>query len=495
MNKYLKINPSDNVCVAIADLQAGDTLLIDGTEITLKNAIETGHKFAIQVIAESKDIVKYGYPIGHALTNIAIGEHVHTHNVKTNLHDNLQYTYVPVHSKLNIAKSNLTIKGYKRYDGQMGIRNELWIVPTVGCVNGQAQAIIDRVKKELDITHIDDVRVYTHNYGCSQLGDDHLNTQKALAALAKHPNAGGVLVMSLGCENNQQSDFKVAMDTWDEKRVKFLISQEVQDEIEAGFELMKQLVENMRNDKREDLPLSLLKVGLKCGGSDGFSGITANPLVGQFSDWLIAQGGTSILTEVPEMFGAETILMNRAKSEKVFNDTVLLVNNFKNYFRKFDQEIYENPSPGNKKGGITTLEDKSLGCTQKGGNSEVVAVLDYAEPVSIHGLNLLNAPGNDLVAASALAMSGCQIVLFTTGRGTPFGSFVPTMKISTNSKLYNFKRNWIDFNAGSLLEGQTMEQVLQDFIHCIIETSNGKHLKHEETGFKEVAIFKSGVTL
>lgn len=495
MSKFLVISPSDNVAVAIDTLNEGDVVNVNGTEVTIKNPIETGHKFAIRPIKENENVIKYGYPIGHALSDIGVGEHVHTHNVKTNLHDNLEYKYVPVYPKLDIPKSDLTVKGYLRYDGQMGIRNELWIVPTVGCVNGQAQKIIERVKSELDVSHIDDIRVYTHNYGCSQLGDDHENTKKALAALAKHPNAGGVLVFSLGCENNQQSDFKKAMGSWDDNRVKFLIAQEVQDEIQAGFELMIELVENMKKDKREDLPLSLLKVGLKCGGSDGFSGITANPLVGQFSDWLIAQGGTTILTEVPEMFGAETILMNRAKNEEVFNDTVSLINDFKNYFRKFDQEIYENPSPGNKKGGITTLEDKSLGCTQKGGNSEVVDVLDYTEPVTIHGLNLLNSPGNDLVAASALALSGCQLVLFTTGRGTPFGSFVPTMKISTNTNLYNFKNNWIDFNAGVLLEGQSMEKVLKDFVNFIVETCDGKLLKHEETGFKEIAIFKTGVTL
>jgi len=362
-------------------------------------------------------------------------------------------------------------------------------------VNGQAQAIVDRVKRELDTRHIDDVRVYTHNYGCSQLGGDHTNTQRALAALVRHPNAGGVLVLSLGCENNQQKDFKKVLGTWDESRVKFLVAQEVEDEIEEGFRLMKELVEQMRSDHREPLPLSLLKVGLKCGGSDGFSGITANPLVGAFSDWLIAQGGTSILTEVPEMFGAETILMNHAQNREVFEKTVLLINNFKQYFRKFDQPIYENPSPGNKAGGITTLEDKSLGCTQKGGSSEVVDVLDYAQPALKRGLNLLNAPGNDLVAASALAMSGCQVVLFTTGRGTPFESFVPTMKISTNSRLFNFKNNWIDFNAGQLLEGKSMQTVLNEFITFIADTCNGHKLKHELTGFKELAIFKTGVTL
>jgi altronate hydrolase len=311
----------------------------------------------------------------------------------------------------------------------------------------------------------------------------------------RHPNAGGVLVLSLGCENNQQKDFKKVIGNYDERRVKFLIAQEVEDEIETGFELMKKLVAEMKADKREPLPLSKLKVGLKCGGSDGFSGITANPLVGAFSDWLIAQSGTSILTEVPEMFGAETILMNHAQNCEIFEKTVNLINNFKGYFRRFDQEIYENPSPGNKAGGITTLEDKSLGCTQKGGNSEVIDVLDYAQMAEKHGLNLLNAPGNDLVAASALAMSGCQIVLFTTGRGTPFGAFVPTMKISTNSKLFYFKNNWIDFNAGQLLEGKSMQDLLNKFITFVIDVCNGAKLKHEITGFKEIAIFKTGVTL
>lgn len=495
MSKYIILNHLDNVGVAVAALNVGDTLSIGGNEIKIVSEVPVGHKFALKDLAVDENVIKYGYAIGHATQPIKQGEHVHTQNVKTNLHDNLKYSYEPQKVELNIPKSDLKVNGYLRYDGQMGIRNELWIVPTVGCVNGLAQAIIDRAKRELDLSHIDDIRVYTHNYGCSQLGDDHVNTQKALAAIAKHPNAGGVLVMSLGCENNQIEDFKKVMGTWDENRTRFIVSQMVRDEIEEGYELVKELVENMRKDKRQELPLSLLKVGLKCGGSDGFSGITANPLVGRFSDWVIAQGGTTILTEVPEMFGAETILMNRAHDKGVFQDTVNLINNFKNYFRKYEQPIYENPSPGNKAGGITTLEDKSLGCTQKGGHAEVVGVLDYTEQASKHGLNLLNAPGNDLVAASALAMSGCQIVLFTTGRGTPFGAFVPTMKISSNSKLFDFKPNWIDFNAGVLLEGKSMDQVLEEFITFTLGVCNGNHLNHEKTGFKEIAIFKSGVTL
>lgn len=496
MDRFIKIHPSDNVAVAISELRAGQAVDVDGERVIPREDISAGHKFAIEPIPEGENVVKYGYPIGHAAAAIAPGAHVHTHNVRTNLHDDLKYTYEPVPATPQPAPADTpVIHGFLRADGRMGIRNELWIVPTVGCVNGQAQMIADRVKARLDVAHIDDIRVWAHNYGCSQLGDDHTNTQRALAALARHPNAGGVLIMSLGCENNQQADFKRVMGYWDEERVRFLIAQEVEDEIETGFSLAAELVEQMRADRREPLPVSLLTVGLKCGGSDGLSGITANPLVGRFSDWLIARNGSSILTEVPEMFGAETILMNRAADRAVFDRTVSLINDFKGYFRRFDQPIYENPSPGNKAGGITTLEDKSLGCTQKGGDSPVVDVLDYAEPATRHGLNLLNAPGNDLVAASALAMSGCQIVLFTTGRGTPFGAPVPTMKIATNSRLAEFKKGWIDFNAGQLLEGRTMEEALADFVDFVIEVSGGRRLKHETAGFKELAIFKTGVTL
>ncbi len=496
MKRYLRINAADNVCIALDNLAAGEKVEVGGMEVTLVENIDKGHKFALRDLAQGENVIKYGYPIGHTTQAVAAGSWIHTHNLKTNLRDDLEYTYSPKVYDLNIARrEGLKVNGYLRSNGAMGIRNELWIVPSVGCVNGQAQAIAERVKRELDCSHIDDVRVYTHNYGCSQLGDDHRNTQKALAALIKHPNAGGVLVLGLGCENNQVSELKKVIGEWDEQRVRFLIAQEVEDEVETGFGIVSELVELMRGDKRQPLPLSKRKVGLKCGGSDGFSGITANPLVGLFSDWLIAQGGTTVLTEVPEMFGAETILMDRAADRSVFDNTVCLINDFKHYFRRFDQPIYENPSPGNKKGGITTLEEKSLGCVQKGGAATVVDVLGYAQPIVKQGLNLLQAPGNDLVAASALALSGCQLVLFTTGRGTPFGSFVPTMKISTNTRLWEFKRNWIDFNAGTLVEDEESGAVLERFIDFLLRVVNGEKLKHEKSGFKEIAIFKTGVTL
>lgn len=495
MADFIKINPADNVIIALKDFISGEKISVDNETFEIKGDVSKGHKIAFTSIKKDEDVIKYGAPIGHATKDIYKGEHIHVQNLKTNLSGTISYTFDQKLNELDIEKSDLTFQGYKRANGKVGIRNELWIVPTVGCVNGQAQQIIDLFKQETTIDSIDGVEVFKHNYGCSQLGGDHINTQKALADVINHPNAGGVFVLGLGCENNQIDSLKEYIDDYDESRVKFLVAQDVEDEIETGLEIITEIYDVMKNDQREPVSISELNIGLKCGGSDGFSGITANPLVGVFSDFLVANGGTTILTEVPEMFGAETLLMERAESKEVFDKTVNLINDYKDYYLQHNLPVYENPSPGNKDGGISTLEDKSLGCTQKGGAATVVDVLKYAEPIKRKGLNLLSSPGNDLVAASALGFSGCQMVLFTTGRGTPFGSFVPTMKISTNSDLYKKKKNWIDFNAGTLLEGKTMDELLEDFVAFVIDIASGKQLNHEKTGFKEIAIFKTGVTL
>lgn len=480
MKRLFQINPKDNVAV----------ILVDGDAVAPR-----GHKVALCDIPAGAEVIKYGFPIGKATQDIAKGEWVHSHNLVTGLCDDLQYEYNPTPVVTHEPVPAPTVNGYLRKNGDMGIRNELWIVPTVGCVNGQANAIIERLRKECDLTGIDDVRAFTHNYGCSQLGQDHANTRSALAALVKHPNAGGVLVLGLGCENNQIKRFREELGDFDEERIKFLTAQEVNDEIEAGFNICCGLIEQMRSDRRQKLPVSKLKIGLKCGGSDGFSGITANPLLGRLSDLFTSWGATTILTEVPEMFGAETILMNRAKDREVFDKTVSLINDFKAYFRSYGQPIYENPSPGNKAGGITTLEEKSLGCVQKGGSATVTDVLEYTRKSTVPGLNLLTAPGNDLVASTSLALSGCQIVLFTTGRGTPFGTFVPTMKVSTNSQLAEMKANWIDFNAGVLLETENPDEVLTAFVDKVLAVADGEKLHHELIGAKEISIFKTGVTL
>jgi altronate hydrolase len=495
MLDFIQINEIDNVVVALQDLAKGQTIVVNGNEVVLKEDVKRGHKVAVQEIKENEYVIKYGYPIGHAIQLISAGEHIHTHNTKTNLEGIQEYQF---NQKLNanpFKNENLTFKGFKRKNGNVGIRNELWIVPTVGCVNGVAETIIKRFEKEVgDISPFENVLVLKHNYGCSQLGDDHGNTRSILRDTVHHPNAGGVLVLGLGCENNNLYEFKEGLGEYDEDRVKFLVSQEVSNEIEAGVKLLKEIYEAAKNDKREEVSLSELKVGLKCGGSDGLSGITANPLLGRFSDFLVAQGGTTVLTEVPEMFGAETILMERAEDKEVFERTVDLINDFKEYFMSNNQPVYENPSPGNKAGGITTLEDKSLGCTQKAGTSVVTDVLKYGERLKKKGLNLLSAPGNDLVASSALASAGCQLVLFTTGRGTPFGTYVPTMKISTNTPLFEVKPHWIDFNAGVLLE-ESADVVLRNFIEYIIKVASGELVNNEKNDFREIAIFKTGVTL
>lgn len=495
MKTFIKIHDKDNVLVALTDLKAGETLEIDGVVVQVRMDIPKGHKVALKKISKDEDIIKYGLPIGYSLEDIEVGDHVHVHNIKTKLSGMIEYTFDQKLVDRDITKDNRVFMGYKRENGSVGIRNELWIVPTVGCVNGIGQMIVDTFKTEVEIGLIDNIEVYKHNYGCSQLGEDHENTKRILGDLVKHPNCGGVLVLGLGCENNQVAQFKESFGEINENRVKFLVTQEVEDEVEEGVRLLREIFEVMKGDTREEVPLSELKVGLKCGGSDGLSGITANPLLGNFSDYLIAQGGTSVLTEVPEMFGAEAILMERAKNKEVFEKIVLLINDFKEYFLSNNQPVYENPSPGNKRGGITTLEDKSLGCIQKAGHSKVVDVLKYGDVLKEKGLNLLSAPGNDLVASTALAASGCHMVLFTTGRGTPFGTFVPTIKISSNSEIYNKKKNWIDFNAGTLVEDKSMEEVLKEFINYIIEVASGKFVNNEKNKFREIAIFKTGVTL
>jgi altronate hydrolase len=492
---FLQIHPADNVAVAIAPLPAGSLLTVNGVSIALKSDIPQGHKFALASLQAGSNVVKYGYAIGHATAAIAQGDWVNEQNVKTNLEGLLEYRYSPVSVKPNFADRHMTFKGYRRKNGEVGIRNELWIVPTVGCVNGAASRLADMLKAEAGESKLDAIAAYSHSYGCSQLGDDHENTRKILRDIVLHPNAGAVLVIGLGCENNQLEPFRTLLGDYDSERVFFLEAQKVEDELEEGMTLLRELYARASADVRTDVPLSELRVGLKCGGSDGLSGVTANPLLGLFSDFLAAQGGATVLTEVPEMFGAETILMSRCKNAEVFGKTVRLINDFKEYFAKNSQPIYENPSPGNKAGGISTLEEKSLGCTQKSGSSAVTDVLMYGERVRQKGLNLLSAPGNDLVAATALGAAGCQMVLFTTGRGTPFGSFVPTVKISTNTPLFQSKPGWIDFNAGSIVENEATGAAAERLIAYLMRVASGEKVNTEKKNFREIAIFKTGVTL
>ncbi|MCD8038719.1 MAG: altronate dehydratase family protein [Lachnospiraceae bacterium] len=493
MANFIKINENDNVAVALEVIPENTTLDVSGTAVTTTMEIPAGHKFALTDMAEATPVIKYGFRIGNTTAAVKKGEWIHTHNLKTGLGDLLDYTYEP---KLADEKftEDVTFMGYNRKNGRVGVRNEIWIMPTVGCVNNVASKIAE-LTQDLVCENIEAVCAFPHPYGCSQMGDDQEHTRQILANLINHPNAGGVLVLGLGCENSNIDVLKGYMGEIDTDRVKFLVAQESDDEIADGVGIVRELAKYVSQFKREPVSVSKLVIGMKCGGSDGFSGITANPTVGRFSDILISKKGTTILTEVPEMFGAETILMNRCANEELFRKTVDLINDFKNYFKSHNQTIYENPSPGNKKGGISTLEDKSLGCTQKSGSAVVKGVLAYGETVSTPGLNLLSAPGNDLVAATALAASGAHIVLFTTGRGTPFACPVPTMKISSNSRLAGKKNNWIDFNAGVVAEGEDLDVAGQRLFDEVVAVASGKEVKSEQAGFHDMAIFKQGVTL
>ena len=457
MTNILKINPADNVVVAIQPQSAGAVIEVDGKQITVLEDVPAGHKIAIKDLAQGENVIKYGFPIGHAKEAKKAGSWMNENNIKTNLAGLLEYEYHPKDVVLNIPDENRTFMGYRRKDGQVGIRNEVWIIPTVGCVNGIIQKCAERLRQE---TGADNIFAFTHNYGCSQLGDDHENTKKILRDMIHHPNAGAILVVSLGCENNQPDVFREFCGEINEDRVKFVTTQKIQgDEVEYCMPILRDLYTKTQRDKRVAVPLS------------------------------------TVLTEVPEMFGAETILMDRCANRELFDQTVHLINDFKDYFLSHGEPVGENPSPGNKAGGISTLEDKALGCTQKCGKSLVRGVMPYGERLQVKGLNLLSAPGNDLVASTALASCGCHMVLFTTGRGTPFGTYVPTMKISTNSTLYKNKPNWIDFNAGVIAEGEPMEQVAKRFADFVIDIANGTKTNNEKNGYHEIAIFKNGVTL
>lgn len=521
MKKFLRIHPDDNVAVALVPLRAGEEVRLDGlAPLTLRTDVRAGHKFLLRDLGEGSHVVKYGFPIGHLTHAVEAGSEVDDRVVRTNLSGVLNYEWHPA-SGAAAAECGLpdgengengenrdkredgeaggpaTFRGYLRKNGEAGIRNEVWVVPTVGCVNDIARQLAARMSARLEAyPGVDRVVAFSHPYGCSQLADDHEATRTILRDVAMHPNAGGVLVVGLGCENNQPADFMGTLGEVDSERVRLMVCQQVEgDEEEEGLRLLEEICAAASRDRRTDLPLSMLRVGLKCGGSDGFSGITANPLLGRFSDWLTARGGTTVLTEVPEMFGAETLLMDRCATRGLFDRTVEMINSFKQYYLSHGLPVGENPSPGNKAGGISTLEEKALGCTQKSGQSAVRGVLAYGERLRERGLNLLTAPGNDLVASTALGASGCQMVLFTTGRGTPFGSFVPTLKVSTNSLLARQKPRWIDFNAGTLAEDEGFDTALARFVEKVLDVANGAPTWNEKKQYQEISIWKNGVTL
>ena len=490
MPDFIHIHPTDNVAVALHPIPAGTVF----QGIAAATDIPQGHKMALKPMKVGEQVMKYGFSIGHTTASIAAGEWVHTHNMATNLSGEMEYAY---HPKLHFPEPEepATFMGYRRKDGKVGIRNEIWIIPTVGCVNDVAKALV-KENQQLVSGSIEGLYAFPHPFGCSQTGDDHAQTRKLLAALARHPNAGAVLVLHLGCENLTHEQFVAELGEYDENRVKFLTCQAVEDELEAGREILEQLAAYAGEFSREEIPASELVIGMKCGGSDGLSGITANPVEGRFSDMLVAQGGSTVLTEVPEMFGAEGFLMDRCVNEDVFHKAVDMINGFKSYFLRHNEVVYENPSPGNKAGGITTLEDKSCGCVQKGGDAPIMDVIGYGDAVVTKGLNMLYGPGNDLVSSTALTAAGAHMVLFTTGRGTPFGAPVPTMKIATNTPLATKKSGWIDFNAGTVADGtRTLEESASDLMALVLEVASGRQTRTEVQGFREISIFKDGVML
>ena len=497
VRSYIQVHNKDNVAVALENLTKGSTITINNTDVLLNEDLGRGHKISLTSLKSGQEIFKYGYSIGYTTCDTSAGDWIHTHNLKTLLTDEDTFSYQPANHILPKAKEEMpTFMGYPRANGLVGIRNELWIINTVGCVNHLAQALVRQCKSQFSDS-ADDFLAVTHPFGCSQLGDDLAQTKQLLASLASNPNAGAVLFLGLGCENNQLSALIAALPDEMGDRVSYFNAQEVDDEEAEGMAHIEILLAAMTDDKRVTCPVSQLTLAMKCGGSDGLSGLTANPLLGRISEKMASYGATVILTETPEMFGAEQVLMNNAANETVFHQIVDLVDGFKQYFIDNNQPVYENPSPGNKAGGLTTLEDKSLGAIQKGGNAPVQDVIKYGEKATVkNGITLLQGPGNDAVSCTALAASGANMVLFTTGRGTPLGVPVPTVKISSNSNLATRKKHWIDFDAGQLLRlDKTQDECTQEFFDLLLEIASGKATKNELNQFKEISIWKGGVTL
>ncbi len=493
MSTYIILSTDDNVGVALEALKKGEAV---GDGAILREDVPAGHKFSVRDIPAGGMVLKYGVPIGHATAEIPAGSWVHTHNVKTNLAGVESYTYEPAPPKTMPAAVLPSFSGYRRGNGKAGIRNEVWVVPTVGCVNW----LVERLAKEGAANRpdgVENVVAFPHPFGCSQLGEDHEATRTILANMSLHPNCGGILYVGLGCENNTMADFRALVEANPARNsnIRYLLAQDVDDEVTAGRQLLDAVMAGAAGTRREDIPVSELCVGMKCGASDGLSGVTANPLLGAFADWLVDRGGKVVLTEVPEMFGAERSLLNRAVDRDVFQRGVDMINDFKKYFVRYDQTIYENPSPGNKAGGITTLEDKSIGCTQKAGSRSVVDILPYGGLVSKSGVTLLSGPGNDIVSVSAMAAAGAHLVLFSTGRGNPLGGPVPVVKVSSNADLATRKKHWIDFDASPLASGTPMPELVERFADMILAVISGKKTKSEENGFHDFTIFKDGVTL
>jgi altronate hydrolase len=486
----IKIHPKDNVAVALRPLSAGET----AEGVPAAERIPQGHKMALTHLSPGDKIIKYGCPIGHSTAVIRPGQWVHEHNMATDLTGEDSYIYQPDFHPLERRNPDYFM-GYRREDGRAAVRNEIWIIPAVGCVNETAREMARRAQ-HLVGEGLEGIYAFPHPYGCSQTGEDHARTRKLLAALAHHPNAAGVLFVHLGCENLQREQLESQLGDYDPKRIRFLVCQETEDELKSAGRILEELAALARPCRREPIPADELIIGMKCGGSDGLSGITANPVIGRFSDLLCAQGGTTVLTEVPEMFGAETLLMNRCKNTEIFWKTVAMIQRFKDYFLSHHEVVYENPSPGNHAGGITTLEDKSCGCVQKSGTAPIEDVLDYGERVKGNGLFLLYGPGNDMVSSTAMTAAGAHLILFSTGRGTPFGTPAPVLKISSNTALFEKKKNWMDFNAGTVADGAcSLDEAGHALFQLVLAVAGGIPTQSERLGFRDISIFKTGITL
>ena len=485
---FVLLNPRDSVVVALRGFQAGDTLALGEEAIQLLDSVPPGHKVAIRPVAAGEPIFKFGWSIGVATKPIRVGQHVHTQNVKCDHHIDLEAISTDVPAELPRLEGH-TFEGFRRADGRVGTRNYLAVISNVNCSASVARMIASRFDQQTlaAFPNVDGVISFRHEGGCAMAfnGSRHRMLSRVLGGMARHPNIGGFLLVGLGCEQGTL-DHLVQSQGLQGEAVPVLSIQSAggtSKTVERGVEIAAGLLKQVNGFQRETVPASHLVLGTECGGSDGYSGITANPALGAAADRLVACGGTAILSETSEIFGAEHLLTRRARSRAVAEKLLERIEWWKWYCSNYGEELDNNPSVGNKAGGLTTITEKSLGAVSKGGTTPLEAVYEYAEPVQQQGFVVMDTPGFDPASVTGMVAGGANLIAFTTGRGSCFGSKpTPTFKIASNTRLFQQLPEDMDFNAGQVVEGRSVDEVGQELFSRLLDTASGKPTCSEALG-------------
>jgi altronate hydrolase len=497
-NSAIHLHPTDNVAVARVPIPAGTSLRIDGLPVTTMDAIPAGHKVALWDIQPGEVVERYGQVIGRAKQAIQAGRHIHTHNLAFE-ELQLEYEFPVGDTPVPTARPDApTFLGYQREDGRVGTRNYIAVVAASNCAAHTAEQIARSYEGETMPPNVDGVVAFPHGEGCAHAaeGPDIDQLRRTLGGVLIHPNVSGAVILGLGCETNQ-IDHYLGVGGPRSTRLAGLTLQSsggTRGAIEAARRQIARFLEQASAEERTPAPASKIVLGLNCGGSDSFSGITANPALGFCSDLLAELGGTPVLAETTEIFGAEHLLVKRARNREVAEKLLDCIRKYKVYLNRFAGSFDDNPSPGNKEGGLTNILEKSLGAVAKGGTSPLIDVYDYAERVTAPGFTFMNTPGYDPVSLTGLAAGGCNLIAFTTGRGSAIGfPTIPVIKVATNSNTYRRMTDNMDVNAGAIADGEaTVQQIGQAIFDLMLEVATGRHTCAERLGHKEFVPWRIG---